>query len=532
MEKKLNPKHFPHFMEKPLRKTYRSFKILGQMYDAVNRVHFTPNYQTPFDSRILKRYTLDDEMLKKARHIKTQYDTAMKRIMGQMEIRTEFEVLSAFVMSKPLVGTQYKQHETVRRETDALKQQFKDECIEAAGGSREFKVLAPFVAAMYQVTNEEVQIALYESRTPHVRKDGTQGYRQIKPESMPLISFPWLFDGVLGRIARGSTEAEQQAKANGANTKETSSNNSKPTPSLDYEDLKKMEYARTSSGIVHRGQILRLFHHDDEDDVIVEEEEEEEEQQQQHSFGQPVPDRHKRRPAADLNAEIRPSQQLGLAGSPSKPPVGGLRNKLNNGPSAAFREQPGKANKVYPQKFQSRPQNGGAMNTGTTSGPNGQYLSLAPPDEDLISFDSPPKGTQHAAQDFAALSLMDMDDVYTGYVPQTGEGQQITANGHANIKPRSESVRAKIKARGFIPVAEFLAANGRSISSCSNSALATMKAMSTSATSGGTVVARGFEEKKDEKKDDDDDDGDLEVEEVVIDKKATTSAFDDLAKLA
>ena len=484
MEKKLQPKQYPHFMEKNAKKTYRSFKILGQMYDAVNRVHFRPDYEAPFDSRILKRYTLDREMLKKARHIKTQYDTALKRIMGQMEIRTEFEVLSAFVMSKPVVGTQFKQHETVRRETDALRQQFKDDCIEAAGGSREFKVLAPFVAAMYQITHEEVQIALYESRAPHVRKDGTQGYRQIKPESMPLISFPWLFDGILGRIARGSTEVEQQATTMGGQAKEASAARSMSMPNLNYEDLKEMEYARTSSGIVHRGQILRLFHHDDEDDTAIEEEEDDVQQQPRHNINQPVPTHGERRPVVDPNAGIRPSQELAAEPSPPKRPVQDIRNKVNNGPSATLREQPGKASKPLSGDSQSEQQDNAAITTATTgnSGTNGQSLSLpAPDEEDLISFDSPPKRKQQpVAADLASatLSLMDMDIGYTGYVPQ-----------------------------------------------------------SVSALSGSPTVTAMIHEMGDAKKEknygnDGDDDEDLEIEEVIIEKKTNASAFDDLAKLA
>ncbi|KAB5560005.1 RNA dependent RNA polymerase-domain-containing protein, partial [Coniochaeta sp. 2T2.1] len=269
LEKKLKPRHYPHFMEK--KNSYHSDRILGQMFDSVNQVHFTPNYETPFDARILKRFTIDPEMLKKARKIKSQYDTALKRIMGQMEVRTEFEVMSGFIMSKPRVGTVYKMHETVRRETDALRQQFKDDCIEAAGGSRDFKVLAPFVAAMYQVTHEEVQIALHECRTPHIRKDGRQGLRQIKPESMPLISFPWLFDGILGRIATTAADGSPE-KRKASVTKESASPTTKETYVLKPDDLQNMEYERTSAGVFHRGQVLRLFHHDDDDGDVVQDE--------------------------------------------------------------------------------------------------------------------------------------------------------------------------------------------------------------------------------------------------------------------
>jgi hypothetical protein len=274
VEKTLLPQQgYPHFMEKRGKRTYRSTKVLGQLYDKVHHVNFRPNYEMPFDDRILKRYQLDNDVLKKARGIKSQYDAAMRRIMGQMEIRTEFEILSTFVMSKPKVGTAYKLHEIVRREADALKTQFKDICINEAGGSRDYKQLAPFVAAMYQVTAEEVRIALHEARTPHILKNGSQGLRQIKPESMPLISFPWLFDGILGRIAKdspGIQQSEEHLASKGTGLSDPATLTSR-VGNMDHEVMGNMEYARTNDGrVVHRGQILRLFHlDDDEDDVDI-----------------------------------------------------------------------------------------------------------------------------------------------------------------------------------------------------------------------------------------------------------------------
>ncbi|OIW30853.1 RdRP-domain-containing protein [Coniochaeta ligniaria NRRL 30616] len=544
MEKKLKPRAWPHFMEK--RNSYRSFKILGQMYDRVNRVHFTPNYEMSFDARILKRYTLDNEMLKKARHIKSQYDTALKRIMGSMEIRTEFEVLSTFVMSKPRVGTQYKMHETVRRETDALRHQFKDECIEAAGGSREFKVLAPFVAAMYQVTHEEVQIALYESRSPHVRKDGTQGYRQIKPESMPLISFPWLFDGILGRIAKGSSEAEQQAKTS-ADKKEVPATDSKQAPSLDYEDLKNMEYARTSSGIVHRGQILRLFHHTDEDDVMIEEEEKDKEEQQ---FLQPMTDVAERDPVAQPSVETRPNQQLKAPAASMVRRTGNLRNGPINGPSDGFLKPPSKANKITPEEFRTKPQNTTTTTTTTISTPitisspiitseeNNQSSSVIDTDEDLISFDdSPPRAQQTSAvEPCYDLSLLDQNDnMNTRYAPQTEKQQYDLATKKTNSKAQSEIVRPSINGRGFMHTSQLLAANRRSASERGNSAKATSTtAIPPSSAMISDMFATGSKEKKkgEDEDEDEDDDEDLEVEEVVLVKKDTTSAFEHLAKFA
>lgn len=269
MDKRLAPRRWPHFMEKRGRASYRSSKVLGQLYDKVDKVDFRPSYNMPFDQRILTKYKLSNEIMKKARRIKSQYDAALRRVMGQLEIKTEFETWTAFVLSRPRVGTQYKFHETVRRESEALKQQYRDICIKEAGGSRDPEDLGPFAAAMYQVTWEEVQIALYESRTDHVRPDGTIGRRPVKSYSMPLISFPWLFDVMLGRIATGSDAQRglRKLKVDASTTK------SKPRPAVNsfpgadpQSMVVDMDYARTSDGqVIHRGEILRLFHHDDED---------------------------------------------------------------------------------------------------------------------------------------------------------------------------------------------------------------------------------------------------------------------------
>ena len=203
MPKRFKRRSFPHFMEKLHCQSYHSDQVLGKLYDRVKVEDFHPAYQMPFDERILRKYKLDNETLKKARRIKSQYDIAMKRLIAQKEIATEFEVWTTFVLSKPRVGGQYKVQEDVGREALALKMRFREQCIETAG-SRDFHVLGPFVAAMYQVTSEEVKIALHESRTRQMSSDGQVYIKRVDAKSMPLISFPWLFDRELGQIATGS----------------------------------------------------------------------------------------------------------------------------------------------------------------------------------------------------------------------------------------------------------------------------------------------------------------------------------------
>jgi len=170
MPKRLRPRKWPHFMEKkykPKTAIYNSTKILGQLYDKVESVDFVPQYEEPFDRRILSAYKFDNTLLKIVRQIKSQYDTAMRRIMAQQEIKTEFEVWTTFVLSRPRVGSDYKVQEEMARISETLKEQFRAICIEKAG-SKDFSVLGPFVAGMYKVTKEELDIALAECRSTKI----------------------------------------------------------------------------------------------------------------------------------------------------------------------------------------------------------------------------------------------------------------------------------------------------------------------------------------------------------------------------
>ncbi|KAL2169945.1 hypothetical protein VTG60DRAFT_5415 [Thermothelomyces hinnuleus] len=266
--KKLDPRRYPHFMEKPRSRSYHSTSVLGKLYDMVEKEVFDSkdNYTLPFDDRILRRYTLGNSLLKEARKIKGQYDIAMRRIMGQLEIRTEFEVWTTFVMSKPRVGTDYKVQEKVGREAAGLKKQFRDLCLRVVE-EHSFDKLE-FVAGMYRVTWEETKIALYEARHPHVLPNGTVGLRRVSARSMPLISFPWLFPAELGKIA---LDAENQLHQQELGVTPSAA---KPTPGagkvvqLQEEfDLADMECTRTSDGqIIHRGEVLHLLRHNDDDD--------------------------------------------------------------------------------------------------------------------------------------------------------------------------------------------------------------------------------------------------------------------------
>ncbi|KAI1123916.1 RNA dependent RNA polymerase-domain-containing protein [Nemania abortiva] len=184
----LRPKEYPHFMEKPGR-SYHSRKVLGQLYDVVRKVEFRPNYDGAFDERIIRRFALTDDMLRKARIIKAQHDRALRQIMNQRELGTEFEAWSTFVLTKPRAGSDYKMQETMGPIIANHRERFRNACIRVAG-SREPKLLYPFVAAAYHVTWEAVQVAIHKAKG-----------RLSVDQPLPFISFPWIFERELGRIA-------------------------------------------------------------------------------------------------------------------------------------------------------------------------------------------------------------------------------------------------------------------------------------------------------------------------------------------
>ncbi|RVD90064.1 uncharacterized protein DFL_001045 [Arthrobotrys flagrans] len=190
MRKDLRIRCWPHFFEKHIgtkKKFYVSHEILGQLYDAVEKVAFRPEEcakDLKFDDRILTAFNdIDQKHLNMARDLKVKYDAAVRRLMAQNDIKTEFEIWSTFALSHALIGSDYKFHEDMKEMRDGLMDRF-DQEIRVEIRTEDEYTLGRFVAAMYQITNEEYTRAM---------EDG---------EPMPLISFPWVYDELLGKIAK------------------------------------------------------------------------------------------------------------------------------------------------------------------------------------------------------------------------------------------------------------------------------------------------------------------------------------------
>ncbi|KAH6973539.1 RNA dependent RNA polymerase-domain-containing protein [Ilyonectria sp. MPI-CAGE-AT-0026] len=240
-------KQWPHFMEK--KNSYRSTKALGVIYDKVinKSIQFNPIWGNPFDQRIIKHKTLTpgSDMLDAARQIKSQYDVSVRRILNQHDLKTEFELWTAFAMSKGPIGSDYKRQEELGREYDALKHRFRDMCYGAAGG-KHTGLIDCFVVAMYIVTEEETKAALSELNQESIdnMSDALQP-DELESKAMPLISFPWIFHWVLIRLVGSDStkESSQVAAGEAART-----------------DLGSKDHVNLPDGtVIERGQPLTLF---------------------------------------------------------------------------------------------------------------------------------------------------------------------------------------------------------------------------------------------------------------------------------
>ncbi|PGH26670.1 hypothetical protein AJ80_01616 [Polytolypa hystricis UAMH7299] len=268
MTRDLIPRKWPHFMEKkhkPKEAQYVSEKILGKLYDIVKRVDFRPNLQEPFDDRILNSgVEVSDELMKTAMELKEQYDADMRRIMAQHDIKTEFEVWSTFVLSHANMSKDYKFHEELGGISTALREKFRLACYEKAGG-RDFKSIAPLAVAMYKVTNQQVKAAWAAGLPPASIDDESSGeFRSENPAKLPLISFPWVLQQVLGKIANGHFDtAVFSGTVPSATSPHHQREKARKSKKDELDGLDAPHDIQTAEGIQHSGELLELFHDGD-----------------------------------------------------------------------------------------------------------------------------------------------------------------------------------------------------------------------------------------------------------------------------
>lgn len=211
MERRLERPDKPHFME-PLNKPYRSHKVLGRLYDEINKFYKKLQKDTfakhdlDFDERILKSYHPDIELLRKVEGVKEAYDISLGRMLTQHKIRTEFELWSTFVLEHSKKSRDYKFHEEVGELSRVLKEEYYEELCDLAGG-RDFNHLAPVAVAAYKVTHEQSQTA--KSQAQSRSDDECESYE------MPYISFPWVLQETLIKIAAQINLSDRETSEEG-----------------------------------------------------------------------------------------------------------------------------------------------------------------------------------------------------------------------------------------------------------------------------------------------------------------------------
>ncbi|OAA61599.1 RNA-directed RNA polymerase [Niveomyces insectorum RCEF 264] len=291
MPPRLQPKEWPHWMGRTTKRTYKSHTALGRIYDEVQVENFEPAYDKPFDARILNHYpSLDVDLLRRARRIKTQYDLALRRAMAQKEIESEFELWSGFSINRPRVGTDYKVAEDIGRLYKVISRRFRRICLREVDNSHDIAKLGPFVAAMYTVTHEEARIALHEfalmrddkaSKRP-TAPNNERNHGRFDQRIAPLISFPWLFAHELAALAKASgvirsdadsevaqQNGDNQTKTTKAKEKETEKKTATPETKKEYQnfllspaELEKMEYCVQNGVHTHHGIPLDISAYD------------------------------------------------------------------------------------------------------------------------------------------------------------------------------------------------------------------------------------------------------------------------------
>jgi RNA-dependent RNA polymerase len=206
-------------MEKEEEKTYQSTKVLGQLYDMVERVDFVPDYNLPFNDKLLRMCTLAHNELRYLRELKESYDTEMYRYMAQNDIKTEFEVFSTFVLHHDNTSKDYKFHEEIGQTSSNLKNRFRDDVIKRAGCAKtphDHTRLAPYAIGMYVITAQAVAKArekVFSKKKKNVKRaeldERDMVITKADLDDMPLMSFPWIFADILGEKLTQSVRTNQ-----------------------------------------------------------------------------------------------------------------------------------------------------------------------------------------------------------------------------------------------------------------------------------------------------------------------------------
>jgi RNA-dependent RNA polymerase len=181
----LRAKQFPDFMEKPDKPTYRSKKVLGELYRSIKEEEYEPYTDSEFDESL--RVDGYEKYLENARILKAEYDLNVKGLMNQFGVMTEFEVTSGYIVNTITKVDKKKPRDIVKSVMDAFipirkcyrkkfEEEFGDETNAFTQKAKESKAFA-----WYYVTYHPSELS------------------ELGDENM--ISFPWIVYDILCDIA-------------------------------------------------------------------------------------------------------------------------------------------------------------------------------------------------------------------------------------------------------------------------------------------------------------------------------------------
>lgn len=213
MPRQLRRCTYPDFMEKEHKTSYVSDTPLSHMYRQINSTTSRFAFLTHYDNTLCKVPGMLD-YIDFARTQKAAYDSKLSRLMNQYRLASEAEVVTGFILQcndKYSSKNDHQMRVDIAQKYSILRDSFREiihsksrqeeEEEEEDGGrkaGREQRRLEAIVAAMYDVTFSQ----LVETNQPVVAAASAAPASAAAAQSRAMLSFPWIFHDVLGRLSR------------------------------------------------------------------------------------------------------------------------------------------------------------------------------------------------------------------------------------------------------------------------------------------------------------------------------------------
>ena len=196
---------YPDFMEKPDRPSFVSDTPLSRMYRHV-KLNMVDQEVSGDYGRVLQASPEMHEWIDYATTLKKGYDEAVRRLMAQYGVVNETEVVTGFLLdfdSRYSGKREFDMRSDLADKYSAIREMYREQVEQTSSTGSEGQRLAPLqtdkrrdaiVAAMYDVTHSQLVA--------------------VADKSQAMISFPWIYHDVLGRLSnckeRASKSTAQQ----------------------------------------------------------------------------------------------------------------------------------------------------------------------------------------------------------------------------------------------------------------------------------------------------------------------------------